>query len=284
MKYVCCFLHVLFTVPEQFLTCVWFGELQTENLWVMSLNVQDLLHAVQIMNPTAHVRQTSDKCHANVRQTHAALHWLSSYSDVVYVPPPGHPPLPPPSPENPHAVSRGQVLSIRTDSQGPNAQPALVCLLPLWARCPPPLCVAPGNSDALRVQETRYVVVHINELLQVLGVRGQKSEVRSTGVVQVCVWSKGPSVLVYMAQDVPAEDMSLNVPQSDGVVWGAGQEGAGGETHLTSSSSSSPLWVHLQETQQEVLLKLLRLSHFTTLRKQERPQSFLYLKTSLLRC
>lgn len=69
----------------------------------------------------------------------------------------------------------------------------------------------------------------------------------------------------YVAQDVPAEGaVPIDVPQSDGVVRGAGQKRAGGETHLFTSSS--PLWVHLQETQQEVVLKMLRLSPYNRLR------------------
>lgn len=65
-------------------TCVQFGELQAEDLGVMGLDVQDLLHRVQIVNP-----------------------------------------------QNPHAVSGGQVLSVWADLQGPDSGSAQVGLLPI---------------------------------------------------------------------------------------------------------------------------------------------------------
>ena len=43
------------------LTSFWFGELQAQNLGVVSLNVHDLLHVVQIMDPTT--RRTIDRYH-----------------------------------------------------------------------------------------------------------------------------------------------------------------------------------------------------------------------------
>ena len=64
--------------------------------------------------------------------------------------------------------------------------------------------------------------------------------------VKVCrCWCVQP----YMAQDVPVEDVvSVDVPQPDGVIRGAGQEGSWGNLHL---ASSSPLCVDLQEPQRE---------------------------------
>lgn len=56
-------------------------------------------------------------------------------------------------------------------------------------------------------------------------------------------------MLSYVAQDVPPTALSLGVPQPDGAVWGAGEEGAGsGAPPPTSYAGSTLLWVHLNMT------------------------------------